>query len=408
MPIHVVGLGLDPDNLPDSHAEAIDSAQVLVGGKRLLEHFDDHPARKIPITAPLQDVFEQMARCDDKDDVVVLADGDPLFFGIGHSLVTEFGPESVRILPNVSTLQVAAARVKVPWQDVVTVSLHGRDDPYPLFAALMQHDWVAVLTDGRHIPAALAQDLMDKGADHFCMWVFEDLESDDERFGRYTLEEASHRSFSALNVILFERRGGAARPLHVGIPDEDLVTDRNLLTKWPVRAAGLAALHLGLHHVVWDLGAGCGAVAIEAAAMLRSGRVVAVEKNADRVGHIRQNVRAFGALLVDVVHGAMPRCLADLPDPDRIFLGGGMARSDEVLEAACERLAPGGRLVAHCVLLSTLHRVKGYLAAAKWPFDLTMVQASQGRELGPDVHLEAQNPVFIVAAHKPESGKRGR
>ena len=401
--INVVGLGLDPDSLPEDHAAVIEQATMLVGGKRQLDAFSDHPAERVILASPLRPALDAInAHLKGNNSVVVLADGDPLFFGIGNTLVREFGPDRVHILPNVTTVQAAAARLKIPLQDVRTVSLHGRGDLRPLFAALMSEQWVAVLTDQENVPSSMAQALLDKGAEHLALWVFEDLESEQERVERYTLREACDKTFSRLNVVLFERRGEPEQPLGLGMPDEGFAKEGNLITKWPVRAAGLAALRLKARHTVWDLGAGCGAVAIEASAVANQGLVVAVEKRAGRVAHIRENIARFGALLVETVHGTMPEALADLPDPDRVFVGGGLGRNPEILEAACTRLKPGGRVVVHCVLLATLESTRATLDRLGWQHAVTLIHPSQSLPVAGDERLVADNPVFIVAADKPE------
>mgnify|MGYP001016220574 CR=1 FL=1 len=399
--IHVVGLGMDPDNLPEHSLEVIEHAQVLCGGRSQLAHFEDHPAEKITVAAPLDRFLAALSERHAAGlMVVVLADGDPLYYGIGATLIERLGPDEITLYPGVTALQAAAAKLKIPWSRVETVSLHGRTDWLPLYRALMRADFVAVYTDPANVPAAVAQAALDKGCTHFALWVLEDLETEAEQVRRFTLEEAARTSFSPRNLLLLERTGRPEVALTLGIPDDLLAREKNLLTKGPVRAAGLSALRIAPGDTVWDLGAGCGAVAVEAAS-LAAGRVVAVEKNAPRVGLIRENVRRTGAYTVEPVHGSMPRCLDDLPDPDRIFIGGGLSKSGAVLDAACARLAPGGRLVCSVVLLSTLERVRASFAARGWPAFVTLVAAAESRPLADDVHLAAHNPVFIVGADRP-------
>ncbi len=402
MPIQIVGLGVDTEALPDLHAGIIDGAEVLVGGKRQLALFEGHPALRLPIVSPLEDVFSAIAGHEGAGrDVVVLADGDPLFYGIGARLVDEFGPDGVHFYPNITSLQAACARAKVPWQDVASVSLHGRDDFRPLFNALCHNDWVAVLTDEKNIPAAIAQRLLDRGAEWFAMWVFENLGGDEERFDRYPLARAAARSFSRLNLVLLERSGKPEHPLSLGLPDDLFQSDRGLITKWPLRAAGIASLRLTPGDVLWDLGAGCGSVGIEASSLLSRGEVFAVERNGSRVGMIRENRRRFGAIGLEVVHGTLPDCLRDLPDPDKIFIGGGLGKDASLLDVVCSRMRPGGRMVIHCVLLGTLERARNKLDALGWNVDITMIQSSCATPLAGDVRLEGLNPVFVLAADKP-------
>jgi len=400
MPVHVVGLGLDPDNLPEDSADIIDAAEVLAGGRPQLEFFEDHPAEKIVIQAPLGPVLDAVAAAASGErTVVVVADGDPLFYGIGAALIDRLGPEDVRFYPNVTVLQAAAAKLKIPWHEVETVSLHGRSDYRPLFRALTRSRWTAVLTDQANVPSRIAQAVLDKAGEAFVAWVLEDIETQSERLRKLTLAQTAETSFARRNIVLFERVTAPEVALTLGIPDSCLASD-GTLTKGPVRAAGVAALRISPGDVVWDLGSGCGAMAVEASALLPA-QVVAVDRNPARVALIRENIRRTGALLVDVVHGTMPACLADLPDPDRVFLGGGIGPGGEALAEACQRLRPGGRIVVHAVLLATLARVRQVLESLGWPIFVTLLSAAEAEPLGHDLHLKGLNPVFILGADKP-------
>ena len=403
MTIHVVGLGIEPGNLSEDASYIIDNAQVLVGGKRQLAEYEDHPAKKHAVISPVEKTLDLIAEeYADNAEIVVLAAGDPLFYGIGSSIVERFGTDDVRIYPGVTTLQSAAARLKIPWHDVTTVSLHGRDDYGPLYSALIRADWVAVYTDDKNVPSRVAQNVMDKGGDTHAVWVLERLGTDDERLQRMTLPEAAGSSFAKLNMVLLERVREPDVRLGLGTPDHLFADCDAPVTKGPIRSVALATLRMTADDVLWDLGAGCGVLGIEASSLCRKGRVYAVEKNADRVGKIRENVKRSGAYLVEVVHGTMPRALSDLPDPDRIFLGGGMSRDGKLLAAACERLKPGGRLVANLVLMDNLLRAKQIFASMGWNYFITLVQASESADLAWDMHMKALNPVFIIGADKPE------
>lgn len=402
MTIHVVGLGVEPGNLSEDASWIIDNAEVLVGGKRQLVEFEDHPARKFTVTAPVEKTLDFIASEHTEDvEIVVLAGGDPLFYGIGSMIVDRFGADDVRIYPGVTTLQSAAARLKIPWHDVTPVSLHGRDDYGPLYSALIRSDWVAVYTDDKNVPSRVAQNVLDKGGDTHAVWVLENLGAEDERLQRLTLSEAAGTSFAKLNIVFLERVSQPEVRLGLGTPDHLFSSCEAPVTKGPIRAVSVASLRMTADDVLWDLGAGCGALGIEASSLCRKGRVYAVEKNADRVKIIRANVRKSGAYLVEVVHGTMPRCLADLPEPDRIFLGGGMARDGKLLAEACERLKPGGRLVANLVLMDSLLKAKQIFSSMGWNFFITLVQASESAELAWDLHFKALNPVFVIGADKP-------
>ncbi|WP_337441559.1 precorrin-6y C5,15-methyltransferase (decarboxylating) subunit CbiE, partial [Desulfovibrio sp.] len=192
----VLILGLDcaqplREGLAPARLRLIEQADVLCGGRRLLAAFDDLPARQLPLTAPLEPVLARIShlRAGGKK-VVVLADGDPLFYGIGTTLLRQLGPEAVRILPGVSSLQQACARLGLPWHDVICLSLHGRDDLTPLHTAVHRQRPISLLTDARMTPDLLARHLLDRGVDWFAMHVFEHMGSDGEQEHHLTLAEA--------------------------------------------------------------------------------------------------------------------------------------------------------------------------------------------------------------------------
>lgn len=407
MAIHVVGLGIDPDMLPEIHEQIISTADVLVGGKRQLAAFEKHGAHTIPITAPLSNVFSAMAdRYNKRDEVVVIADGDPLFYGIGDRIIKEFGSENVIIHPNTATVQGIASRANISWQNMRMVSLHGRNDYTPLYTALQQHDHVVVLTDDTNIPAVIAQRLLDRGVTWFQAWVFENMGTDDEVITTCSLEEASNQNFAKLNAMLLERTGFPEKTLRIGIPDSEFSTERGLITKWPVRTASLGALQLSPTNIMWDIGAGSGSVSIEAAHLLTKGAVYAIERKIERVELIRENRARFGAINLDVLHGNVENCIADLPDPDRIFIGGGLGTDNSMLLPLCERLAEGGYLVINCALLSSLEAAKNHVKELDWKYEVTLVQAASSSKLAGDIRLESLNPIFILCAQKPVPEKQ--
>ncbi|BDQ33882.1 precorrin-6y C5,15-methyltransferase (decarboxylating) subunit CbiE [Pseudodesulfovibrio portus] len=409
-PVRVIGLTPGSLHLPEHAQRFLADAHLVVGGKRVL---DAVPSGLIPdsaavrtVSGPLPPLFDAIRKAMGKGlNVVVLADGDPLFFGIGKRLGEEIGRENLLVTPNVSTLQLAAARLGLPWQEMDFVSLHGRDDFSPLYASLVRADLIAVFTDATNTPAEVARALLERGADCFSMTVLEDLGTPEERVRPLALPETWGMDFSDLNLVILERQYPPEIELTLGIPDHYYLHQKNLITKLPVRAAGLAHLNVEPGSTVWDLGAGCGSVSIEASHLARRGRVFAVERHKTRAAMIRENIRRTGAWLVETILGEMPDVLEGLPAPDRVFIGGGLGgesnRDSALLEVACDRLAARGRIVAHCILLDTLHAAKAHFDRLGWHFGVTQLQASATDSLAGDLRFKAQNPVFVLWAEKP-------
>ncbi|MEL7642419.1 MAG: precorrin-6y C5,15-methyltransferase (decarboxylating) subunit CbiE [Solidesulfovibrio sp.] len=405
-PLCVVGLGIGRPCLCEPAAAAISGADVLVGGRRQLEAFPDHAGGRIPIAGPLAAVCEAMeAAMLEGRRVTVLADGDPLFFGIGRLLAERFGPDRLAFFPGVTAVAAAAARLGRAWHDLPAVSLHGRSDMLPLFAALCRAEAVAVYTDAANTPAVVAEKLLARGGDAFALTVFEDMGLPGERLWRLTLGEAVGLSFSPLNLVLVERVRPVDVPLTLGLPDEALMRLDRVFTKKPARAVSLAALAPRPGDVVWDVGAGTGAVALEASLLNTGGPVFAVERDAGRSALLAENIRLTGALTVTPVGGEAPDVLDGLPDPDRVFVGGGLTTRPDLLPCLCRRLRPGGRIVVNCVLLGTLQQALAAFAAAGLRTDLLHLNAATAAPLAGDLRLCAENPVAVVtAAKEPRRG----
>ena len=412
-PITVLGLDCAAPRLEDALTPAarrvLDDADVICAPGRLLDQVEEAPGRmlrRIPLTLPLEPLLERLAHLRSAGaQVVVLSGGDPLFFGIGATMARQLGTDAVRIVPAASSLQAACARLALPWHKVICLSLHGREDLAPLNAAAGRGAPLCILTDARMTPDLVARHLLDRGVDWFTAHVFERMGAPDESRRTLALADAASARFGNACVLILEPTGRVRRP-RLGIEDAELAVD-GCFTRRPVRAAALSLLGIGPRHVVWDLGAGSGAVSLEAAALAHEGRVIAVERDPGRAIAIQENRRRFGAATVEVCLGRAPACLRDLPGPQRIFIGGGLSGpdGDALLAAACARLAPGGRLVASCVLLESFQRCRDGLRQRGWPLEILQIQAAEARPLGADAHLAAQNPVFLLAARKPGGGE---
>jgi precorrin-6Y C5,15-methyltransferase (decarboxylating) len=414
--VQVVGLGMSPDDLTPRALKVIREAQVLVGGRRLLSYFPDHPAQKIPLGKDVEGALGQLPALAADLRVVVLASGDPNFYGVGPLVLKLLGPEQVVVHPNITAVQAACARLKMAWQDASVVSLHGRSFQ-PLAASLSRGpDRVLVYTDPEHTPGAIARWLLARGQEEARLCVLEDLGQATERLTWLSPREALEQEFSPLNLVVIlpgaRQHPQAATPseagglghLHLGLPEEALARQGGLITKAEVRAVVLAKLALAPGLTLWDLGAGCGSVSLEASLLLPGGRIIAVEQDQDRAAQIRANRAKFGVTNLEVVLGRAPACLADLPVPQRVFIGGGGRDLGEILPAVLGRLEPGdGRVVLTATLLNTLERARGVLAAAGWQMEVTLLQVSRSRPLADGAYMQAQNPVWIVSGWAGDS-----
>jgi precorrin-6B C5,15-methyltransferase / cobalt-precorrin-6B C5,C15-methyltransferase len=364
---------------------AIEAASLVAGAARHLRTLTPIGARTVPIDGPLTDVLDALAR--ERGGVCVLASGDPGFFGIVRVLAERFGADRLEVHPAPSSVSLAFARLGLAWDDAAVISAHGRPLAEAARRAVRQPK-AAVLVAPDAPPEALGRELRALGASHGRAAVCSRLGEPDEHVDIVTLRELAAGSFDAMSVVvLLEGDGLAKAPtLEWGQSEERFAARDGLVTKAEVRAVALGKLALPARGVVWDVGAGSGSVAVEIAAIAPGLRVVVVERRADDIRRIEVNAHAHGATL-EVVHGEAPGALDALPDPDRVFVGGG---GIAVLDAALTRLRPGGRLVA------TFAALDRAAAAYERLGNLAEVSVARGRPLAGGVRLEAENPVFVV------------
>ncbi len=422
--IHVVGLGLCAEHRSPELLRRLRSAALVAGGRKILDEMGIEQERRLALTS-MAGFAADLRRhaANQAGDICVLADGDPLLYGIGASLLRFFEPGELTFHPNVSALQAACARFGLPWHDCAVMSLHGRSDLGPLFAALTHGRLAALYTDARMSPDAVARLLLERGVTGWRMHVAEALCSPVERLTTSTLAEAAQRSWHPLNVVLLERTETPPVSLVLGLDESALAREDGLMTKQPVRALALSLMRLAPDSVLWDLGAGSGAVSLEAARLLTRGRVVAVERRAGRAAQVRDNVARTGAWLVEVAETSLEDFLndrmreaseaaqartGDTPEPElrpdaptHAFLGGGA--SAPVLLSCARLLRPGGRLVAAAVLLSTLETVRAVIEELGWPLTVHQLIHHVSAPLGADLRLVPSNPVFLLEAQKPSS-----
>lgn len=406
-PVAVVGMGMSPADLTERQRARIRQADVLVGGRRHLACFAELPVEKKEIRKNLKALAAYIREQAVDRNVVVLASGDPLYYGIGGYLVRILGTESVEIYPNVSAVAAAFARIREPWQDAAVVSLHGRSRAGGLGDTLQNADKVAVYTDPEHPPQQLAALCLELGCDDIRMCVLEQLGSAAERIRWLTPAAAVEMQFEQPNLVIFRRESPriSATPsagLHLGMPETVYEHEHGLITKSEIRTVAIARLALQPGHVLWDLGAGSGSVGLEASLLLGSGRIVAVEKDPRRADQIEANRRRFGITNLAVICAALPDGLTGLPAPDRVFVGGGGSALIQILAAVDRRLRPGGMIVVNLVLIDRLQAAAAALEDRGYRVDTVQVQVNRSRPLAGGMRFEAENPVWILRAEKIE------
>lgn len=349
--------------------------------------------------------------------VVVLATGDPLCHGIASFLVKKLGVDKLEIMPNVSSIQLAFARIGMAWQDAKICSVHSKDAGewyrgaaaehglYALLQAINQHDKLAILTSPENNPARIARMLMiENMANLFNMVVAEDLLCIDEKlFQGLSIAELAEQEFTGNDVVILCRVQEKADALLFGYADhafKQRKPDKGLITKREVRAVSLARLQLTINSIVWDIGAGSGSVGIEAAKLCIQGHVYAVEKNAADFAIARENARNFGLHNYTLIENKAPLGMQDWPEPNAIFIGGSGGELAGLIELCLAKLQANGCLVMNFVTLENLNTALETLKQSDALWDITQLQASRSQPILHMNRMQAENPVWIVCAQK--------
>jgi precorrin-6Y C5,15-methyltransferase (decarboxylating) len=411
-PISVIGMGLSPDDLTARHLELIRQADILIGGKRHLDHFKNLPARKKDITKNLKKIIafikDRIKNSATDLSIVVLASGDPLYFGIGSLLIRSIGADMVNIYPNITSVAAVFARIKEPWHDVPVISMHGREQKIALLSALAKKEKIALFTDSNNNPAMVAKLLIENNYADFQICVLEQLGTSSEHVEWYELSNAVEKIFSEPNMVVLKRKPvamdiePAERP-HLGMPESSFYHKDGLITKAEVRAVVISKLRLMPDSILWDLGAGSGSVSIESSCFITTGVIFAVEQHKERIIQIQNNKNRYNVNNLEIIHTKLPLGLENLPRPDRIFMGGGGRDLEKIIKAASSRLKENGIIVINTVLVQNIEAALQSLKKAGFKTDFIQIQVNNRKDMPWGERLESQNPVWIITGKRKEA-----
>ena len=393
-------IGLDGRPLSQEAARLLEGAAIVAGGRRHLEELAVGPDRATPLEGNLSTALARIE--GEGGPVVVLASGDPGFFGITRLLGERFGTANLHVLPAVSSVALAFARAGVSWDDAVTVSAHGRE-PRRAVNVCRAHPKVAVLTSPDFGPAELAASLDGLGRTFI---VAERLGGSDERVFRGDAGSVVGKGWDDPNVVIVmdEERASGKGWISSGhesagrwaVPEDEFEHRSGMITKGPTRALALSCLGPGPGDLIWDVGAGSGSVAIECARL--GAAAVAVERDLESCTRIRRNAERHAAY-VEVVEGNAPEALRDLTEPDAVFVGGTGGAFEEIVKLCAvrarrsvvltliglERVVPAGKVLEDCGL-----RV-----------ETTLLQTSSVRGIASMHRLVPEGAAFLVCGSRP-------
>lgn len=408
--VHIIGVGDDgAEGLTSRARQLIENADLLIGSEHSLKTAGRTNCERLEVGSDLRVLVEHIEK-DPGRKIVVLASGDPLFYGVARYLCDKLGKDRFEVVPHVSSMQLAFARVKESWDEAYLTNLATQDLATAL-ERIRTAEKVGLFTTPEAAPADVARALLDAGIDYFHAYVCENLGSPDERVTDGELADVGQQTFAPLNVMILVRKANVpdrsvetpSRRLF-GNPDLAFAQSRpkrGLITPMEVRCIALAELDLEPTSTVWDIGAGSGAVAIEAACVAAKGTTYAIEMDPQDHQLITANIQTFGVENVVPVLGKAPDAWAELPAPDAIFVGGTGRTVSRIVEQALIRLRPGGRLVANVASIENLSDVQKVLREHTGEARVRMISLAHGNYQLERIRLEAMNPSFLISATRP-------
>ncbi|MCL4109714.1 UNVERIFIED_CONTAM: hypothetical protein GTU68_018441 [Idotea baltica] len=340
----------------------VEAAEIIIGGDRHHDLSASVTAERLSWPSPFDALIDQLTSMRGKR-VVVLATGDPLWYSVGARIGRSLDPSEIVFHPQLSAFQLAAARMGWSMADLETLTVHGR--PVEQMIAFIQPDQrLLVLTTGSETPAQIARFLTDRGFGQSRLTALAAMGGESEERFEGTAQDWDHNvpAFNTLAVECIAAPDAALLPRVPGLSD-DLFQHDGTMTKQEIRAATLAKLMPMRAALLWDIGTGCGSVAVEWMRAARYARAVGIEPRADRRAMAAANALALGVPKLELVDGSVPQALDGLESPDAVFIGGGL--SVQVFDAAWAALRPLGRLVANAVTLESeavliaLHKAHG-------------------------------------------------
>lgn len=394
----IVGMGEDGyEGLPARARLNLAEAEVIVGSSRLLAFLPASSAERQEWPQPFSAVVERIKPLQGRR-TVVLATGDPMNYGVARKIM-EFVPFSeIEIIPHLSASSLAAARLGWPLPDCDTLSLHGRDAAN-IEGFIQPNARLIVLTaDATTIPEVTRR-LVARGFGESSITVLENMGGDRERVSSFEANACPSKNFSDLNTLAIHCIPSPDAKIYSrtpGLADDAFVHDGQI-TKREVRSATLSALASAPDQLLWDVGAGCGSVAIEWMRSARGCEAIAFECIPERVKMIAENAERLGTPRLKVITGEAPATLAGHPAPDAVFIGGGLGIPG-VFETAWEHLKPGGRMVVNVVTIEGELRL--YDLQAKHGGDLVRMEISYLTHIGPLRALKPRMPVLQWRARK--------
>ena len=396
---HIIVAGIGPGSKGEMTVEvkeAIEAADLLIGAKRMLEVSPSGKAAYEAVRST--DIAEYIKAHKEYRNVVVLMSGDSGFFSGTKKLLPLLKDFNVKVLPGLSSISVLASRLGMSYEDITTISLHGR--PGGIGNAVSKKEKLFVLTGGENTPKKICEDIASAGFGEVKVYIGERLGYPNERIITGTACELAMGEYDELSAMIIEN-SNANRNFTAGLPDDSFKRLEDVpMTKSEVRAVCLSKLRLDSDSLCWDVGAGTGSVSIEMALCATKGRVYAIEKKEEACALAEENGARFGVDNLEIVTGKAPEACENLPAPSHVFIGGSSGNIRDIIGTVLEK-NPAARIVATAITLESISELNNCME--EFGFDETEVVSitvARDRKAGSYHIMTGQNPIYIFTMQK--------
>ncbi len=393
--IKVIGIGPNGETFYKNY---ILEADIIVGGKRLLNFFKFQPLQKIVVLGKnLSEALNELKK-EQNSQIVILGSGDPLFFGIGKRLINIFGKDKLQFYPYLNSIQILASKVKIDYSNIVFYSVHGRDFQKERLLSLVKYNSkVGILTDKNNNINLIISTLKNSylKLDNAYIVIGQMLGTEQEKVLSFKLNDVSELEPSDLDTVIVINESPDLS-YRQSIEDNEFFHSKGLITKKEVRGVSISYLHLNMDSVLWDIGGGSGSISVEASSLCFKGKVFVIEKEPDRIKQINENLRKFNCHNVEVINGNAMDVIKKLPKPDRIFVGGFSGDIEEFLNYIKENFNEI-IVVLNIVIIEKLYSIINWCRYNGVRFEVNQIQISNLNKIGENTHyFKSQNLINIV------------
>ena len=349
-----------------------------------------------------------------KNDVILISRGDPLWFGIGRILLENFSKDELSFYPSNTCIQLAFSKLKIPWQDTVNVSIHGRDSTKLVEVLKAKPLSLAIITDSNNKSLEIIKNHLSELnlIDFYDFWLCEEIGFANEKIRKLNLKESLPSDVSTLNIVVLTKTKKIFSNNNIslfGINDSVFKTfdDRpNLLTKREVRIQILADLDLPKNGVIWDIGAGCGSIGLEALKLRPNLDLLCIDKRIGSKALILENSKRLGVkpkfiFEEDIVKILNTRTLSSSEKPNRLVIGGCDKKTKlQIIKTMSQVMSIGDIIIIPIIDIQIIKELKKELEDKNFKTNLNLIQTYKGLSIAEGIRLEPNNPVFLLRGKK--------